>query len=817
MDEIRLAVRRLRKRPSTTLASIVTLALAIAAAAATWSIITAVLLKPLQVSDPERLVLVDVTYTGVPGGSRSTTSHWYPAYESVRDSGVFEQTAAGGTWPLMIGAGGAPPAVTPVYFATANFFDVLGVPVLHGRGFQPEDDRDGAPLVAVLSERFWRRVYGGDANAIGRTLLAGTQTATIVGVAVKGFRGLNLAAAPQVYLPLQTAGTLASPVNNLYARPGHTSSPTSWITIVSRLKPEMASAVAAARVNALLQPSGPAGSTTRYGVVDASTAALPATARAGVRQFARLLMGTVGLLVLIGCASVAMLLLMRTETRREEFATCLALGASKRRLAAGVAIEGGIAALIAAALSLPVTAWLFGALSTFQLPGGVNLELLELSVNVGVVTAAAAVALIATLIVGGLAAAFGFAGPVAELLRMRAGSTPPLSRRRTHRLLVSAQVAMALVLLGGAGLFARSLSNALELNPAFDTGRILTSTISLSSPGVTDERADQFFGELVQRLQANGSFLQIGTSIFGGSMGSGGTLTVDGEKKRFPSEVAFTAIDANYFAAVGLQLTAGRGFTTDDSANAPRVAIVSESYGRMISNGGTPLGLRITMPFNRIGRPADVLEVVGVVPDVVTNVNVLQPLAIYRPAAQAGPSTSRTLVVKAARDLETTRREIVATIRQMDPQLTHPLFLTLQERLWNQMGPQRFGAFVLGALGVLAALLTLGGTYVLAESLTIMRLREMGIRAALGASGRQLSGIVLRETASLVGIGLTGGLLLSWVGAETIRAFLYHVEPFDNVTLVTAAGLILLLALAVSVRPALRAARVDLASVLRAD
>ena len=215
----------------------------------------------------------------------------------------------------------------------------------------------------------------------------------------------------------------------------------------------MASAVAAARVDALLRASAPAASTTRYGVLDASTAALPATARAGVQQFARLLMGTVGLLVLIGCASVAMLLLIRTEARREEFATCLALGASKRRLAAGVAIEGGIAALIGAALSLPVTAWLFAALSTFQLPGGVNLELLELSVNPGVVTAAAAVAIVATLIVGGIAAAFGFAGPVAELLRMRAGSTPPLNRRRTHRLLVSAQVAMALVLLGGAGLF----------------------------------------------------------------------------------------------------------------------------------------------------------------------------------------------------------------------------------------------------------------------------------------------------------------------------------------------------------------------------
>ena len=209
----------------------------------------------------------------------------------------------------MIGANGAPPAATPV-ICHGEFLRRARVLIIHGRGFQPADDRDGAPLVAVLSQRFWRRVYGGDANVIGRTLLVGTQTATIVGVAVKGFRGLNLAAAPQIYLPLQTAGTLVSPVHNLYARPDHQSSPTSSITIAARLKPEMARAVAAAQVNALLQPSVPAGSATRYGVVDASTAALPATARAGVQQFARLLMGTVGLLVLIGCASVAMLLLI---------------------------------------------------------------------------------------------------------------------------------------------------------------------------------------------------------------------------------------------------------------------------------------------------------------------------------------------------------------------------------------------------------------------------------------------------------------------------------------------------------------------------
>jgi putative ABC transport system permease protein len=814
MHELRLAIRRLTTRPTTTGASILSLAFGIAAAAVTWAIVIAVLLKPLPVAEPDRLVLVEVTYEG-PGGSPTTTSHQYPLFEQVRDGAIFAETVAGGTWPLLVGANGAPPVSTPVYFASASFFSTLGVPIPLGRGFEPADDRAGAPLVVVLSERFWRRVYSADPGAIGRTLALGDQIATIIGVSPKGFRGLDLATSPQLFVPLQNAGAVINPVSNIYARPDHQSSPSAWLTIVGRLEPGTSTASVDAHLNTL--PPLPRMGQGRFTVIHAATAALPAAARAGVRQFTRLLAGTVVMLVLVGCASLAMLLLIRTEARRTEFATCLALGASRRRLALGIALEGAMSAVLGAVLSTPISTGLLSAVSAFQLPGGVNLELLELSLNGAVVSAAAAVAIVVSLIVAAVAATMGFSGSVAESLRARSGSTAPILARFRHRVLVSAQVAVAVVLLAGAGLFARSLGKALELNTGFETFRLLSSTVAPAGTSVSLVRADQFFDELLTRLRANHAFSAVATSAFTSSMGRQGTLVIDGERRQFPSEVAFTSVDLEYFATIGLASVEGRVFAREDTPTAARVAVVSASFGRLIGNGETPLGRRITMPFSRSGQPADVITVVGVVPDLVSNVSVLQPLTIYMPNAQTGPSTRRTVTVKAAGDVEVARRELAATIRQIDSQATYPAFLSLEDRLWNQMGPQRFGAFVLGVLASLAVLLTLGAIYVLAESLTVLRMREMGIRAALGATGRQLSGLVLRETTLLVGVGLVGGLILAWASTETIRSFLYHVQPFDGITLSSVAALILLLALSVSLRPALRAARVDLASVLRAE
>jgi putative ABC transport system permease protein len=199
----------------------------------------------------------------------------------------------------------------------------------------------------------------------------------------------------------------------------------------------------------------------------------------------------------------------------------------------------------------------------------------------------------------------------------------------------------------------------------------------------------------------------------------------------------------------------------------------------------------------------------------VTRVSVLEPFDVYFPVEQMDPGLGRTLVVRAAGTSDAARREIIGAVKAIDPAVAPSTLITLEERIGQQMAPQRLGVMVLGALGIIAMLLTILGTYVVSESMAAMRMREMGIRAALGASRRQLGAIVMAETGRLVGFGLVVGLGLAWIGANTIRAFLFQVQPFDPLTLAAVAGTILTLALIVSVRPALRAARVDLGTVLK--
>jgi len=811
MSEIRLAIRRLAKRPATTLSAIATLACAIGAAAATWSLLSAVLLRPLRVASPDRLVVVGEREMSGRDAGTLQNSHIYPVYSRIRESGVFEGVAAGGASSLLVGTGGRPTQQT-VYFASHDFFQTLGVSLALGRTFTRDEDRRGAPLVAVLSDRFWRRAFDGDPRVVGRQVSVAGKPATIVGVAPRGFRGLGLSEAPDVYLPLDTVADVGSPFMNYFALPDHRSSPMAWVIVVGRLRADMGITQAEARLDTLLTVSGPHGA---VGLTGVNTAAIPAAARPAMTQFGRLLGVTVALLLLIGCTTVGMLLLIRTEARREEFAMCLALGASRARLVGGVAIEGAVLSLAGAALALPITGWLFAGVRTFQLPGGVALDLLELGLDGRALAAAAGCAIGATLLIAVVAAAFGFSADVADALRYAGGTTARAGTRRTRTLLVTGQVAVAMVLLGGAALFARSVMAALSLNPGFETTRIVTGRVSLGPYQYTPARAAGFFDDLRGRLSANPAIRSVAFVNNWGGMA--GRLIIDGEPRRFASTVAFTAIDPHYFRTIGVAVNRGRDFSADDREGSALVAIVSQSFGRALANGGDPIGRRITMPYNKIGQPPDVLQVVGVVPDLITSVTTLEPLVMYTPIAQAAPDTYRTLVVRAAQNADAVRREVLGTIRQIDRAVTPAPMLTIDERLAAQMGPQRFGALVMGALGFIAVLLTLVGSYVVAESMAVLRRREMAVRAALGARSVQLGVMVLAQTGRLVGFGLLCGLALAWMGASTIRALLFRIQPLDPITLASVAVLILLLSLAVSVRPALHVARVDLSRALREE
>ncbi len=811
MDELRLAWRRLIKRPASTLASLATLACAIGAAAVTWSALSAVLINPLPVQDPQTLFVVANERQGRTGPFVST-GFLYPKYHQVHESGAFEQTVGqwDGTHLLLVNVGDMP-VRTDVSFVTHDYFDVVGVRVPLGREFAAEDDRRGAPPVAVLTHRYWRRTLNADPSVIGRTILVGGKSVTIVGVLERGFRGLDLTEKPDLYLAFHTIAEVGGPGTNYFAEIGTGMSPTAGMMILGRLKNTDQAPEAASRIAALDPPSPPGRTGARVIVMPAAAAAIPPAVRPGMQRFSQLLAATVAMLLFIGCATVGMLLLIRTEARREEFSMCMALGASRGRLARGIAIEGALLAIAGSLLALPVAWWLFGLIQVFQLPGNISVELLELTLNMRVLAACIVAAAAAVLLIAVVAGVFGFRADVAGALRARSGATPSARRRVTRTALVAAQVAVAVTLVAGAGLLTRSLVAALRLNPGLDMSRLVIGTIPLSMYGYTPPRASEFYETLKARLAASPAVEAVALSRWEGGMSPAGKIQVDGVAQQFPSLVSYIRVDPQFFPTLGIRLVEGRDFGGDDRDTSPPVAIVSESLAKLVGGGASPLGRRLG-GFSAAAKP---LEIVGVASDVITNVTVMEPLIIYLPATQGAPSIIRDVHVRAAGNTAAAKAQIVAVVKQLDPQVTTTTLRTLEERIAEQMAPQRLGATVLGALGAIAVLLTLLGTYVLAESMASSRMREMGIRAALGATRRQLGLIVLAETIRLTGIGILVGLGLAWTGTSTIRSFLFQVEPFDPTTVGAVSALILVLALAVSLRAALRVAHVDLASVLR--
>jgi predicted permease len=809
-QETSLALRRLRHRPATTLASVLTLAAAFAAALATWILIDGVLLTPLPVQHPDQLFVVGARYqdrNGVPGPPSST--HLFPVLDKMRSTGAFARVTATGRMGFLVGDPNRKVS-REVMFIDHDYFDVLGVKLAIGPGFRAEDDRAGAPLVTILSDRYWRSERNADRNVIGQQITIADQTATIVGVAPPGFRGLSLTDGAMLFVPAQTVYDIAGRAMDYLAMGLKGTSPMSWFTIVGRLESGRTGEQAAAILKALPVDRG-----RTYDITPINTAAIPVAAQPNMQRFTRMLSATVALLLLIGSLTVGLLVLIRTEARREEFAMCLALGARRGQLVTGIIIESLLLTGAGLVASIPLTAALLSTAGTFELPGRISVGLLSSSVNVRLAGVAIAITLGSAVVIGLLASLVGISDNIADMLRARTGATPRLSRRRTRQSLVVAQVAVAVVLLVGTGLFARSLMAALRLNAGFDTSQLLVTEVSARGFGYDAERAERLFADLDQRVRVLPGVNATSTMTWAGGMGGGGTLRIDGQPRQFPSVVNFVRVDSRYFSTIGLRPIRGRDFSSDDHSSSELVGIVSESFGRQLANGGDPVGMTMTEPVNRVGRPAEVVRIVGVVPDVVTDVSILEPLTLYYSLAQRGPSTSRTFVTRTTADPVATGTAIRKIMSELDSRVSLPAIETMSDRIGRQMAPQRFGLSILGALATIALLLTLLGTYTIAETMARAREREMGVRAALGATGSQLGRLIVRETLWLVGLGLALGLGLTWLAAGTVRALLYQVEPLDTASLLSAAVLMLITALAVTARPVLRTARLNIATLLR--
>jgi len=819
--EIRLGFRRLSAQPLISAVCIVALACTIASVAAGYATISAVTLRPIPVPALDRVaILAARTNSGNRASNTASAAleevHPYAALQLARSSGAFADVGAAGrmrgTVALTVPAQGASEGIA--CFVSHNLFGVLGLRLPLGRPFLQSEDRAGAPVSAVLSHGAWRRLFGAHPSAIGTTISVNGDPVTVVGVTPPDFRGLNLAAPPDIYLPLSSVGAVA-PEGNYLDDNKSGASPTAWLTVVLRFQDGDRLGDAAARLAA--HPLA-ASTSRRLELMSLTTSTLPAAARPAMAQFTRLILASLGLLLLIGSGTIGALLLVRTEARQDEFAIRTALGASTLSLFRSIAVEIMCLTTAAMLLALFLCRWLLDSLGAFQLPGGINLQQLRLTLGARevfvVVTAAVAAAILVAAIAG---LSVMSTRRTVESLRSRTGATASRGRRRTRSTLFVAQVAISMMLLSAAGLFVRSAVAALALNSGYDTAHLLTGNVAPASRGYTEATADGFFVRLHEQLKNSPAIGASATTVLIGAMVPPGKLLVDNQSYELPSAISIVAVDDSFFQTAGIRIRNGRALATADTTGAPLVGVASESLAKWLSAARPPLGSGIAMPFRQNGQPAARVEVVGIATDMIRNVTALEPLVLYVPLRQHVAPITRGLVVRTRTTADAARREVAAAIRTVDSRAIPPRLTTIDEQLATQMSAQRLGAAVLGALGVLATMLTVIGTYVLARAAAVTRMREMAIRAALGASRRSLGGLILNDTGRLVLIGLLLGLFAAWWATNFVSFLLFDVSPMDPVTLGAVCLLIAVMTVAVSIRPALQAARVNLTAFLNSD
>jgi predicted permease len=796
LQDVRYALRSLRHHPIFALTAVLTLALGIGANTAIFSAVEGVLLRPLPFPEPERLVTVWGHHASIGREAASLPDYLDWRRESRSFSGM---AARANTQFTLTGAGD--PAVVRGAVVTANYFRVLGAPIPVGRGFGDDEEKSGAARVAVLSDGFWRREFGGRPDAVGRQLTLGGVPYTIVGA---GARGVSVPDDVDVWAVLTTDTTLGRRND--------------FLEVVGRLAPGVDVRRAQEEMTTIarrLERSYP-GSNAGWGV---ELVGLQERVVGEIRPALLLFMGAVGLVLLIACANVANLMLARVASREREVTIRAALGASRRRLVRQLLTESVVLALAGGALGLGLAVWGVRALHALE-PGTIP-RLDEIAVD-GSAFAFALVLSVATGLLFGLVPAgrilsYDLRGGLAEGGRGMAGHR---SAGRTRGLLVLAEVALACVLLVGAALLLRSFVGLQGVDPGFAPGGILTARVTLPRSRYDDPaRQAAFTDALLERMRG---LPGVGSAALASHapLGDGPpywAFSVAGVEQP-PPEVVQDAVvyrtSPDYFRTFAIPLLRGRLYGAGDRADAAPVALVSETLARRYWPDRSPLGARITL-----GDPTDTasvwLRVVGVVGDVRQEGPVAAAYPqLYLPLAQL---SSRSLLIA----LRTTGNPLSLTpavkraIADIDAQLALGSVATMDERVAGTLARPRVNAVLLGGFAVTALVLAALGIYGVVAYGVAQRTRELGIRMALGARGDDVLRLVLRQGMAPVLAGLAVGLGGAAAGSRVLRGLLYGVGATDPLTYAGVALFLAAVALVASYLPARRAAMADPVIALR--
>jgi putative ABC transport system permease protein len=801
ITDIRYGVRGLWKRPGFTVVAVLTLALGIGANTAIFSVVNAVLLKPLQFHDPDRLVLVweDATFAGFPHNTPAPANYvdWKTQSQSFADMAATAEE----TFNL---TGDGDPERVAAYSVTANFFPLLGVPPALGRVFTADDDRPGAHNVAVLSHGLWQSRYGSDPQIVNRDIQLNGEKYTVVGVMPGGFQFFE--SDVRLWVPIGfTSEQLAN-------RGGH------YLKVVARMKPGVTLDQAQADLAAVMaRVAKDHPEETMEGKLGAFAVPLREELAGDVRGSLVVLFVAVACVLLIACANVAGLLLARAVARRREIALRIALGAGRVRVVRQLLTESLLLAAVAGVLGSVLAYWSFAFLQKLVPEQMALLTSLTLDLRILVFTLLIS---LATGVIFGLVPALQSAK--VDLNEALKQSTRVTSTGKLRSALIVGEVALSLVLLVCAGLLIQTLFQLFNQYSALQPEQVLTMRTVLPRTKYEEpQKRDAFYKQVLDRVEHLPGVVSAGYTTSVPLVWKGGTsgFVPEGLSSPIPG-LAYDAnhrqVSANYLQTMNIPLRAGRYFDSRDNANSMAVVIINETMARQYWPGQNALGRR----FN-VGDPNDGpwAEIVGIVADV-RQMGLDEPVKaeMYLPYQQVPDwpgYTPRDLAIRTLGDPMSIAGSVRQIVREVDPDQPISNIATMADVLGDEAAQRRIGMIMLAAFAGLALLLASLGIYGVLAYFVTQHTNEIGVRIALGANRRNILALVLKKGMGLTLLGIAIGLATSFAFTRLMSSLLFGVKSSDPVTFTVVPLLLVVVALLACWIPARRATKVDPMIALR--